>query len=153
MDKRFRDCESYKRVEKAVRGNKNCKIGALDFFVSKIVVTLNCLNFKNDRNMEEESRNIETRTLKELLQVMIDNERCYIDSQCNGLCWYICVLNLHGVMSIDEHFLLKEYIETHRPEILTRHYSLWCHNSLFYWPKKKWAPRLKWLRTQIKKLP
>ena len=78
------------------------------------------------------------RTIKKLLQLMLDNKIKFE----SGLCRLSA--NLHGrsIINENEWFLINKYINENRPI----NYDL-----PFYWKKGDVAPRIEWLKEHINK--
>ncbi len=90
------------------------------------------------------------RSTKELFQVLLDEDN-YFET---GLCHFIFVLWMNGIIYGHEYQLLDEYIKSHRPKNF--HY-FFCKifrldNIHFYWSPGKKKQRIKWINQQIKKL-
>jgi len=88
---------------------------------------------------------METRTIKELLQLTLDN----IDHLSTGLCsliaYHLCENN--RIITVDEWMILDDYIESNRPH--NKHYYT---GDNYYWKIGNKTPRINWLKKQIKSL-
>lgn len=78
------------------------------------------------------------RTIKELLQLMIENKDMFFD----GLCCYIDNLYLSHIIDFDEYKSLYNFIRENRPN----------QDKDYSWPVGKIEPRLKWINEQINQL-
>lgn len=78
------------------------------------------------------------RTIKELLQLMLDNKQLFT---C-GLCGWNASLK---DTTPDEFYLVKNYILDNKPFTLHRFFI----NDRFYWEKGNIKPRIKWLEKHI----
>lgn len=91
------------------------------------------------------------RTIKEVLQVMLDNKHLFV----SGLCNWATLLKIKDVITIEEYQLLKNYIENNRPD-----YFSWTNfvsdykqeGRGFFFPVGKIKPRIYWIKRHIKKL-
>ena len=87
------------------------------------------------------------RTIKELLQLMLDNKHLF---QC-GLCHWLTELFIYKLISRDERIFLLNYIKENKPEykwynpyMLLNHYK-----DSFYWIEGCITPRINWLKHHI----
>ena len=87
------------------------------------------------------------RSINELLILMSKQEKMFY----SGLCSIVSSLYGNNQITYTEHCLLHEYIELHRPKWYQRHYNFNQRDTGFYWAPYMWTPRLKWLKTQIRK--
>ncbi len=85
------------------------------------------------------------RTIKELLQLMLDNQRLF----GSGLCYWSYQLYEANVITEDEEVILREYISDYPPIWFIVRNTLF--GSVFYWTKNNIKPRIKWLKKHIKK--
>lgn len=85
---------------------------------------------------------METRTIKELLEVMLNNQQIFT----HGLCAWATDLFCKDIISLEELYTLRSYIKDNKP---------FNFNTLFgdayYWKSGKLEPRVKWLEKYIKK--
>lgn len=85
---------------------------------------------------------MEIRTIKELLEVMLNNKQIFT----HGLCAWAFNLFFKDIISLEELYVLKSYIKSNRP---------FNFNSLvgeaYFWKSGKLEPRIKWLNKHIKK--
>lgn len=89
------------------------------------------------------------RTIKELLQVMLDNPQ-HFDS---GLCYWIGNCYLSGLINGKEHSILDIYIEKNKPSTFSS-FERFKQELLirsFWWKKGDIKPRIEWLKKHIKK--
>lgn len=78
------------------------------------------------------------RTIKELLQVMLDNQQLFHI----GLCKWVTWLKLNGFITNAEDAYLDSYIARHP----TKRFRL---GDAYYWEPTKIKPRIKWLKKHI----
>lgn len=89
------------------------------------------------------------RTIKELLQVMLNNPR-YFE---NGLCGWKNNLYIAKLINGKEYWALRDYIEVNRPficssfDVLNQRIS----SNPYYWKIGKIEPRIEWLKKHINK--
>jgi hypothetical protein len=83
------------------------------------------------------------RSIKELLQLMMDNQDLFYD----GLCFWAYDLYLKKIISTSERNLLEDYISKNAPFL----YKINPFKDGYYWKKRGIAPRIKWLHYHIKK--
>lgn len=81
------------------------------------------------------------RTVKELLQLMLDNENLF----CNGLCSWVNQLEFKTYINDQELTLLSQYIYDNKPFTLHDIFS----NDCYYWKKGDIKPRIKWIKHHI----
>lgn len=92
---------------------------------------------------------METRTVKELLQVMLDNKHYFKR--------YLCLLvsdlyYVHHKITHIEVDVLIEYINTNRPSKYDS-YDAFCNRKYrYYWTPGNIKPRIKWMKQHINKL-
>ncbi len=85
------------------------------------------------------------RTIKELLQVMLDNQ-----PYTAGLCHWISRLAQLDIITTEEFWELSYYIRLNRP---SRYSSLKAYKNRhksYYWPQYDLEPRIKWIKKHIK---
>lgn len=89
------------------------------------------------------------RTIKELLQIMLDNPQHFE----NGLCMWTNNLYYGELITSEEYWILRNYIKTNRPFICSSFDVLNQRISLnpYYWKVGKIEPRIKWLKKHINK--
>jgi hypothetical protein len=87
------------------------------------------------------------RTIKELLQIMLDNRDLFV---C-GLCYWSTNLVIHNKITTGEYAELKTYIQNNRPSPYSSlNAFLWRDNG-YYWPSTNISPRIKWIKKHIKR--
>ena len=92
----------------------------------------------------------ESRTIKELLQVLHDHVEKYGLTKA-GLCSTVTFLFWGAkCVTVDELWDLRFYINGNRPKWYSSTNAFIARDSAFYWPEGKVAPRLKWLKKHIK---
>ena len=84
------------------------------------------------------------RTEKELLQVLLDN----MDRFETGLCHLTGILNIEGVITFEEEFIIDEYVYENSPE----EFYIDEYDIHYKWVKGEKQPRIDWLNEQINKL-
>lgn len=82
------------------------------------------------------------RTIKELLQLMLDNVDVIKDRE-KGLCYVINYLFGNQIINSNEQDILDVYINDNKPWYKTLH--------IFWWKPGDIAPRKRWLEKHIKK--
>jgi hypothetical protein len=86
------------------------------------------------------------RSIKELLQVMLDNQ----DLFTSGLCNWAIRLYYKDIISYEESKLLDSYIENNRPSKYSSLKAYKARKTWWYWPHGEIKPRLKWIKKHIK---
>lgn len=87
------------------------------------------------------------KTDRELLQIMLDNEQHF----CYGLCYWAVNLYYHDILSEDEYHKLDSYILENLPRF-TWYKIFHQFENGYCWKKDDIAPRIKWIKAQLKKL-
>jgi len=83
------------------------------------------------------------RTIKELLQLMLDNKHLFE----RGLCYFKDSLYSDNLITFEEYFLLEDYIKNNKPKRTWYNFILKDSN---YWWKVGWRlPRIIWLKYHI----
>ena len=90
----------------------------------------------------------ETRTEKELLEVMLTNINLFY----GGLCYFNDKLYSHKFITADEHAIISKYIRYNRPSMFSSWNAFWNAGGWFYWTPDNIEHRVKWLKKHIKKL-
>jgi len=88
------------------------------------------------------------RSIKELLKVMLDNQRYFY----HGLCRWAGELEYAKLLSNKERQLLQEYIHKNRPFMLSSMDAFKHRHSDLYWSRGEISHRIKWIKKHIKKL-
>ena len=88
------------------------------------------------------------RNIKELLQVMLDNQNLFKE----GLCCWNTELYLSCLITMEERDTLRDYILNNRPSMFSSIEAFVSRNSCYYWKCGDVKPRIKWLNRQINKL-
>lgn len=89
------------------------------------------------------------RTIKELLQIMLDNPQHFE----TGLCRWANYLYSGELITSEEYRVLRNYIKTNEPfifssfDVLNQRIS----SSPYYWEVGKIEPRIEWLKKHINK--
>jgi hypothetical protein len=84
------------------------------------------------------------RSIKELLQLMLDNQDLFYD----GLCFWVRDLYLKKIISTHERNLLEDYISKNAPFL----YKINPFKDGYYWKRRDISKRILWLKIQISKL-
>jgi len=94
---------------------------------------------------------MKTRSIRELLILLRDNENIFEEYECSGLCSLINSLYQIHLINYLEYHVLEEYIKYHRP-MKGKHFNEQKHlnRSAWYWDLHKWNPRKAWLESRIK---
>ena len=88
------------------------------------------------------------RTIKELLQVMLDNQQLFEE----GLCKWIIRLFHNKLITATEFCHLTFYVRGNRPSKFSS-IDAWQHrDAQYYWKFGDIKPRIKWIKQHIKKL-
>jgi len=85
------------------------------------------------------------KTIKQLLQVLLDNQEYFR----SGLCNWIHRLFDYNLLTHSESLILFEYINKNKPVFTW--YMLFHYNSSYWWKRGKIKPRIKWINKQIVK--
>lgn len=93
------------------------------------------------------------RSIKELLELMLDNK----DLFRSGLCKWNSILYIRDIITWDEFIFLKKYIRSNRPPFYDN-FTIFCHTILrdhptnhYYWKQGEIKPRIKWIQKHIAK--
>lgn len=86
------------------------------------------------------------RSIKELLQVMLDNQDCFIVGLCN---WVSQLLYKKKITQEERMFLIK-YIQNNRPSKWSSLDAFRHRNLGMYWCPRNIKPRIKWIEKHIK---
>ena len=86
------------------------------------------------------------RSIKELLQIMLDNENLF---EC-GLCSWTARLFFSGKITNDEHHFLYYYIRDNRPYKYSSINAYRNRHSVYYWTIGDKQPRINWTKKHIK---
>lgn len=100
---------------------------------------------------------MKTRSIRELLVILKDNEELFYQEECSGLCTLVCALTDEEIITEDEHELISNYIMDNRPK-RGKHLdkSNWRGNfnkaplGSWYWEAFLWEPREAWLDSRLK---
>ncbi len=84
-----------------------------------------------------------TRTIKELLTVMLENQQLFRV----GLCFWVDYLFRIDIITDDECNNLHNYIGSNKPITLFRIFT----STNYYWKLYDIKPRIKWIKRHIKK--
>jgi hypothetical protein len=85
------------------------------------------------------------RTIKELLQVMLDNQKYFH----GGLCYWVYMLYQYNLITEGEFVIITNYITVNRPSKYSSIDAFIKRNSAYYWPFGKISPRIKWIKKHI----
>ena len=86
------------------------------------------------------------RSIKELLQVMLDNQQ-FFDA---GLCLWALHLQTRIIITWEETQKVLSYIKANRPSKWSSRAAFKYRNSEYFWTIGDIEPRLKWLEKHIK---
>lgn len=86
--------------------------------------------------------NIKTRSIEELLQVLLENKTLFKE----GLCKWIYKLYDNYIISYEERILLQKYLSENRPG---RCFNLGGTYKGFFWKPHNINPRIKWIKKHI----
>ena len=90
----------------------------------------------------------EERGIKELFEVMLNNQKLFTKS----LCSWSSRLRVNKQITLEEDIFLYRYIAENRPSKFSSH-NAWLHrNYSYYWECGDIKPRIKWIKKHIKKL-
>ena len=89
---------------------------------------------------------MKTRTIKELLQVLLDNEKYFK----HGLCGMRMDMRVYGVIDSSESNVLKDFLIENLP--CEKYYSPKYIALAYSFPYGEWQPRKQWLEQEINKL-
>jgi hypothetical protein len=88
------------------------------------------------------------RSIKELLQLMLDNQHCFDE----GLCKWASKLYPVRIITLTEFFILLNYIRDNRPSMFSSFEGFkWSFSRRYYWKPGNIVQRIKWLQYHIKK--
>lgn len=87
------------------------------------------------------------RTIKELLELMLDNQSSFT----TGLCNWVHSLRYLDKMSFEECRLLSKYVRENRPSKFSSIDAWNRRNSGYYWLYGDINPRIKWIKKHINK--
>ncbi len=91
------------------------------------------------------------RTIKELLQLMLEHQDLFVD----GLCNWRNSLMYTDIISLEEYYVLKYYIKKNKPSMFSS-WGVFKHrigfSDIYYWTPYKIEPRIEWLNKHISKL-
>lgn len=89
-------------------------------------------------------KEIETRSTKELLQVILDNFYLFgKEKNCCGLCELRLNIYYKNIINNDENVLIKKYMSINKPKK--------TYNNIFWFEPYESEPRKQWLIEEIKK--
>lgn len=92
----------------------------------------------------------EERPIKELLQLMLENQKLFI----NGLCSWKANLYLEDVINMEESIALAIFIDNNKPSKYSS-FAAYKHRNArdgYYWQADNIKPRVKWLKKHISRL-
>ena len=87
---------------------------------------------------------MKTRDIKELL-ILLRDHLYLLDDWSDGMCILAGSLMRRGLISDDERWIIKTYLDNNTPHILYR-------GGPYWFPPAQIQPRLDWLNEQIAKL-
>jgi hypothetical protein len=98
--------------------------------------------------MEEVYYENNVRSIKELLQIMLDNK----DLFKIGLCSWCRNLSVFEIINHSEKIILLKYIANNRPSKYSTLKAYRNRFSAYYWKEKDIKSRIEWIKKHIKKL-
>ena len=87
------------------------------------------------------------RNIKELLELMLENQD-YFNS---GLCTWAGKMFCTDLITYDENYSLKNYINKNRPHKYSSLLAYRSRSSGYYWKEGNIQPRITWIKKHIKK--
>lgn len=94
------------------------------------------------------------RSINELLKVMLSRPDLFVSKTngrgAHGLCNWVTELLYDGIITVDESWVLREYIRNNRPSKYSSLAAFVYSGNDFYWPSGVLKPRVKWLKKHIK---
>lgn len=91
---------------------------------------------------------MEERSIKELLQLMLENKGLFV----GGLCYFTRKLQMIGFITDLEYIKLNKWLELNLPERTYRFSQDMFFIPQYCFPHDEWQPRKEWLEQQIEKL-
>jgi hypothetical protein len=88
------------------------------------------------------------RPIKELLQVMLDNQHLFGEGLCR---WKDRLYYWNDLITKKEHDKLGVYIHENRPSKFSSIDAFLSRDSAYYWKCDDIKPRIKWLKKHLKK--
>lgn len=82
------------------------------------------------------------RTIIQLLELLKEN--ILKDDTFSGMCILVWHLGCSEIITLDEEFILEDYLEDNEPESVK--------NQAYWFPYGEKQPRIDWINEQIKKL-
>ena len=86
------------------------------------------------------------RTIKELLELMLENKQFFKD----GLCVWSESMYFKKIITPFEYRRLMDYIDSNKPTFFEN--PRYYFSMSYYWKRGNINPRLKWIEKHIKKL-
>jgi hypothetical protein len=88
------------------------------------------------------------RSVKELLQITLDNKRLFK----TGLCYWVFCLFVENIINYSEYKCILKYIKSNRPSKYSSLNSFLSQDSPYYWKDTNINPRIKWIKKHIKNI-
>ncbi len=88
-----------------------------------------------------------TRTIKELLTIMLENEHLFN----MGLCLWTLRLSELGYITEGEEYIIDAYVKANKPITFRTLTNTMFNKANFYWPQGNIKPRRRWIKRHIKK--
>ena len=88
------------------------------------------------------------RTIKELLELLLNNRRFFQD----GLCQWVRTVHSKDLITKEEADALFTYIKANRPNKYSNVSAFLYRNSWYYWKVNEITYRIDWINKHIKKL-
>jgi hypothetical protein len=90
----------------------------------------------------------EERTIKELLQLMLEHQELFV----SGLCQWTYALEYMYLITSDEKIILRYFINHNRPSKYSSIGAFKNRDRMFYWKSGNIKPRIKWIKKHIARL-
>jgi hypothetical protein len=88
------------------------------------------------------------RTIKQLLEVMLQNQEYF----CFGLCGWTRDLYFYDKITCEEKRIMESYIDNNKPSIFSSLDSFRTQlKTGYYWKSGDITPRIKWINKHIKR--
>lgn len=85
------------------------------------------------------------RPISKLLEILRDNAEVENNEIFDGLCFEAAELCEKDIISLDEKYVLYDYIDENMPKMINDYGLI----SYYGWPKGEWLPRLEWINEHI----
>lgn len=95
---------------------------------------------------------VSPRRIREVLEIVLKNLEDNKFKFNSGLCSFVGDLNDENIISAQEYFYIRIYIQKNRPNIYSSLSAFLHRNHSFYWKRGVKKYRIKWLKKHIQKL-